>query len=171
MRIEKQSIVSEIRGQVNASPFVLLTDYKGMKVEQFTELRRQLRGVGAELHVVKNRYFRQVTAERGWKRLEENLEGFTAVVVGKKDVTETAKVLIKFKDEVKVPAIKAGMLGATYLTAQSIADLAELPSQKVMQGILVGTLAAPMSRLVGVMTQKLSSLVYVLRAIEEKKRA
>jgi large subunit ribosomal protein L10 len=86
-------------------------------------------------------------------------------------VTETAKVLVKFKADIKVPSIKAGMLGATYLTAESIADLAELPSQKVLQGILVGTLAAPMSRLVGVMTQKLSSLVYVLRAIEEKKRA
>jgi large subunit ribosomal protein L10 len=171
MRIEKQSIVSEMRGLVDSSPFILLTDYKGMKVEQFTELRRQLRGVGAELHVVKNRFFRQVTTERGWKRLEENLEGFTAVVYGKKDVTETAKVLVKFKADIKVPSIKAGMLGATYLTAESIADLAELPSQKVLQGILVGTLAAPMSRLVGVMTQKLSSLVYVLRAIEEKKRA
>jgi large subunit ribosomal protein L10 len=171
MRIEKQAIVNEMRGQLNASPFLLLTDYKGMKVEQFTELRRQLRGVGAELHVVKNRYFRQVTSERGWKRLEENLEGFTAVVFGKNDVTETAKVLVKFKADVKVPSIKAGMLGATYLTAEAVAELAELPSKEVLQGMLVGTLAAPMSRLVGVMTQKLSSLVYVLRAIEEKKRA
>lgn len=171
MRIEKQSIVSEIRGQVNASPFVLLTDYKGMKVEQFSELRRLLRGVGAELHVVKNRLFRQVTGEQGWKQLEANLNGFTAMVTGQKDVTETAKVLIKFKADAKVLEIKAGMLGATYLTAQSIAELATLPSKEIMQGRLVGTLAAPMSRLVGVMTQKLSSLMYVLRAIEEKKRA
>ena len=156
---------------MNASSFVLLTDYQGMKVEQFTELRRQLRGVGAELHVVKNRYFRQVTAERGWQGLEQNLTGFTAVVTGRRDVTETAKVLIRFKTEAKVPAIKAGMLGATYLTAASIAELAELPAKEVLQAQVVGTLAAPMSRLVGVMTQKLASLVYVLRAIEDKKRA
>ena len=171
MRIEKQSIINEIRGQVDASLFVLLTDYKGMKVEQFTDLRRQLRGVGAELHVIKNRFFRQVTAERGWKQLEGDLEGFTAMVTGQREVTETAKVLIKFKADAKVLEIKAGMLGATYLTAQSIAELASLPAKEVLQGRLVGTLAAPMSRLVGVMTQKLSSLVYVLRAIEEKKRA
>lgn len=171
MRMEKQSIVGEIRSQVNASPFVLLTAYHGLKVEQLSELRRQLRAVGAEFHVVKNRLFRHVAVEHGWKKLEDVLQGPSAMIVGQKDVTEAAKILMKFKADNKLPEVKAGMLGDQFLTPAAVAELAELPSREVLLGTVVGTLAAPLTRLVGVMSQKLASLVYVLRAIEDKKRA
>ena len=170
MRPEKVSIVSEIRSQVQDASFVLLANYQGLKVEQLAELRRQLRGCGAELHVVKNRLFRHVAAERGWQKLDGVLEGPTAMVVGK-DVTGATKILAKFTADNKLPVMKAGILENVYLDKAAIAELAQLPSREELYGKLVGTLAAPMMRLTGAMKQKLSSIVYVLKAIEEKKRA
>ena len=171
MRPEKTSIVGEIRAQVNKSNFVLLTEYHGLKVEQLAELRRQLRGVGAEFHVVKNRLFKHVVVEKGWKPLEEFLTGPSAMVVGG-DVTGAAKVLKKFcAEHNKLPTVKAGMFENSFLTVASVDELAALPSRETLYAMVVGTIAAPMTRLAGVLRQKVASVVYVLKAIESKKSA
>jgi len=170
MRSEKTSIVDEIRGQVERSSFVIVTDYKGLKVEQFAELRRQLRAVKAEIHVVKNRLFRHISKEHDWQQLESVLKGPSALVTGD-DVTQAAKVISKFTKEITLPVVKAGMLGNSFLSATAVAELAALPSRDVLYGMLVGTLAAPMMQLAGVFRQKVASVVYVLKAIEDKKSA
>ena len=170
MRPEKISIVSEIRGQVEHSGFIILADYKGLKVEQFTELRRQLHASKSEIHVVKNRLFRLVAHERGWTQLDQVLQGPSAMVVGS-DVTQAAKILAKFRKETNLLSVKAGVMEGQYISAAVVAELAMLPSREELLASLVGTLAAPMSRLVGVMRQKVASVVYVLKAIEAKKGA
>lgn len=170
MRPEKLSIVAEIRGQVEHSGFVILADYKGLKVEQFTELRRQLHATRAEIHVVKNRLFRLVARERGWSQLDPALQGPSAMVVGT-DVTQAAKVLAKFSRETNLLSVKAGVMEGRYLSSAAVAELATLPSREELLASLVGTLAAPMTRLVGAMRQKVASVVYVLKAIEAKKGA
>lgn len=169
MRPEKTAILGEIGTRVNASSFLLLAEYRGLKVEQFTELRRQLGKVGARVQVVKNRLLRLVTRERGWTDLDGQLKGQSALITGT-DVVQTAKVLKRFGSANGIPAAKAGMMGNMYLTPAQIDALAELPPREVLLGQFVGTVAAPLSRLVGVMKQKVSTLVYVLKAIEEKKQ-
>lgn len=168
MRPEKTSIVSEIGGRVNSASFLLLADYRGLKVDQFSDLRRQLGKAGARVQVVKNRFLRLITRERGWTDIEGQLKGQSAIVTGP-DVVQAAKVLKKFSGTTGIPAVKAGMMGNMYLTPAQIDALAELPPREVLLGMFVGTVAAPLSRLVGVMKQKVSTVVYVLKAIEEKK--
>lgn len=170
MRPEKLSILAEIRGQVENSGFVILADYKGLKVEQFTELRRQLHATSSEIHVVKNRLLRLVAREHGWNQLDSSLQGPSAMVIGS-DVTQAAKVLARFSRETNLLTVKAGVMEGRYLTAAAVAELAILPSREELLASLVGTLAAPMTRLVGVMRQKVASVVYVLKAIEAKKSA
>ena len=170
MRPEKTAIVSEIRTQVDASPFVFLVDYKGLKVEQFSHLRDALRAAGAQVHVVKNRLFRVVARDRGWACLEPVLRRPSAMVVGR-DPVDAARVLKKFRTDTGLLEAKAGMLGAALLSPRDMEALAMLPSREVLLAMMVGTVAAPMTRLVGVMHQKLASLVYVLKAVEQKKSA
>ena len=93
------------------------------------------------------------------------------LVFGAGDVAGAAKVLREFTKANKVPVVKLGHLDGVVLSAANVETLATLPSKKVMQGMLVGTIAAPMSNLVGVMSQKLASLVYVLKAVADKKNA
>jgi large subunit ribosomal protein L10 len=70
-----------------------------------------------------------------------------------------------------MPTVKVGVMGNLVLTAAQVDALAELPPREVLLGQVVGTIAAPLSRLVGVMKQKVSTIVYVLKAIEDKKNA
>lgn len=168
MRPEKKSILDEISTRVNGSSFLLVAEYRGMSVEQFSDLRLRLGKAGARIQVVKNRLLRLVTRERGWTGLEPALRGQSAIVIGT-DVVQTAKVLKEFSSAGGVPAVKAGVMGDMPLTAVQIDALAELPPREVLLGQFVGTVAAPLSRLVGVMKQKVSTIVYALKAIEEKK--
>ena len=65
MRAEKKFITSEYVARLNASPFFIVVDYRGLKVEHMTELRKRLNKAGAEVHVVKNSIFRIAVKEAG----------------------------------------------------------------------------------------------------------
>jgi large subunit ribosomal protein L10 len=171
MRPEKEAIVREIREQLAGATFAFLTDFTRMDTAKTAALRRALRDTDARFQVVPNRLFRVVAKELGYTGIEAGLKGPTALVFGAGDVAATAKTLREFIKANKVPAVKLGQLDGATLSAADIEALATLPSKKVMQGILVGTIAAPMSNLVGVMSQKLASLVYVLQAAADKKSA
>lgn len=171
MRPEKEAILKEIKQKVDASEFVLLADYRGMTVEQFSALRASLRVSGSKLQVVKNSLLRLVARDKGWNALDAHLFQPSAMVVGR-NVVDAAKAIKKFRAEKpNRPVMKAGMMGDRFLSVADIENLADLPPREVLLAQLVGTVAAPMSRLVGVMNQKLSSIVYVLKAVEQKKSA
>ena len=88
-----------------------------------------------------------------------------------REVAAAAKTLRDFIRTEKVPVVKLGLMDGAVLQAADVETLASLPGKKDMQGILVATIAAPMSNLVGVMSQKLASLVHVLQAAADKKSA
>jgi large subunit ribosomal protein L10 len=171
MRPEKNAMAAQYRQEVSDAVFVLLTDYRGLNVAQAEDLRTKLDDVDAHLRVVQNRIFKHVAEEFSYNGFEASLSGPTAMVVGNGDVVEVAKVLKAFIKENELPVIKIGALEGVILSADEIKQLADLPPRETLLGLLVGTLAAPMTQLVGVMTQAKSSLVYVLKAIEEKKTA
>ena len=172
MRPEKLAIVREIQEQLAGASFAILTDFTRMDTAKTAALRRKLRETGARFQVVPNRLFRVVAKELNYTGLEAALVGPTALVYGAGDVAATAKALREFiKANDKVPVVKLGQLDGAVLQPADIEALAAMPPKKVLQGILVGTLAAPMSGLVGVLSQKLASLVYVLKAAADKKSA
>ncbi|MDD2240353.1 MAG: 50S ribosomal protein L10 [Kiritimatiellae bacterium] len=171
MRPEKQAIVKEIQDSLADTSFVILTDFTGMDMAKTAALRRALKETQARFQVVPNRLFRVAAAELGYEGIESGLKGPTALVSGTEDVAGTAKILREFAKQNKVPVVKLGRLDGELLQAAEIETLATLPPKTVMQGMLVGTIAAPMSNLVGVMSQKLASLLYVLKAAGDKKNA
>ncbi len=168
MRPEKQAIFEEISSRINESPFIIVAEYRGLKVEQFSDLRRQLRKAGAKMQVVKNRFLRLMTREKGWAGLDPSLKGQSAIVTGT-DVIQAAKAIKKFNSANGLPIIKAGIMGDLVLTSAQIDALAELPPREVLLAQVVGTVAAPLSRLVGVLKQKVTTIVQVVKAIEDKK--
>lgn len=169
MRPEKKSIVDELRGKVSDATFVILADYRGLSVAKTEELRRRLGGVSAQFQVIQNRLFRLVAKELSYKGFDEGIKGPSAMVYGKGDVVQAAKVLRDFIKENELPVIKLGSLDGAVLSAADVTELAGLPSKTELHAMLVRTLAAPMTQLVGVMQQKVASIVYVLKAVEEKK--
>ena len=170
MRPEKESIVQEYRDQVKGSEFLFLADNGGMTVEQMSGLRKDMRTVEARVQVLKNRLFKQLVAEIGVPELEGGLKGPTAMVTGAGDVVETAKMLKGYIKKNDLPSLKLGALLGRFLSAQDIDDLAGLPPREELLAKVVGTIAAPMTQTVGVLNQKVLTLLYVLQAIQEKKQ-
>ena len=169
MRPEKQAIVGEIRDNLSSADYALLVDYAGMTVEQGADLRGRLAQHETRLQVVKNSLLGFVAKELGHSFDKDMLQGPTAMVFGSGDIAAVAKTLTKFIKENERVTVKGGSLGYSLLSAQDVEALAKMPSREVLLGMLVGTVAAPMSGMVGVLSSKLRSLLYVLRAVEEKK--
>lgn len=169
MRPEKEAMLNEIRDRVEDSVFVILTDYANMTVQTGQELRGKLRDVDAEFHVVKNRLFKHLAPDVGGEKLEEGLTGRTAMVTGRGEVTDVARVLRDFLKEKQVPTLKMGALEGAFLSEADLKELADMPSKDEMRAKLLGTLQAPKSQTVGVLNQKLCSLLYVLKAAEAQK--
>src|SRR6202453_4101978 len=138
MRPEKNLIINEIKARVDRTPYVLLTDYTGMQVPQFNELRNRLSGAKAEFRVVKNPLLRRALADSNLPDLESYLHGQSAVILGESDISAAAKVLKKFAGEFKKPTLKVGILDKSVVNVDEILALADLPSKEVLQSKLIG---------------------------------
>ncbi|HOY60137.1 MAG TPA: 50S ribosomal protein L10 [Verrucomicrobiota bacterium] len=168
MRLEKQFLTREYVARLNASPFFLLVEYRSMNVGHFTELRKRLAKVGAELHVVKNSVIQAAVKEAGLADLAGTLNGQLAVVTGKQDIAPTAKVLKVYQSEFDRPKLQFGYLGNQRLSLQDLLALADLPPLDALRGKLLGLFQAPASQLVRLLNTPAAQLARVLQAHNEK---
>jgi large subunit ribosomal protein L10 len=168
MRQEKQNLTKEYLTRLNASPFFIVVDYKGLKVAHMTELRKRLSKSGAEVHVVKNSIFRVAAKEAGVADLNGALAGQIAIVTGQKDVSVAAKVVKSFSAEFDRLKIKFGYLNNERLGDTDLLALADLPSIEVLRAQFLGVLNAPATKLVRLLNTPASQLAQVLQAKAEK---
>ena len=168
MRPEKKNLTKEYITRLNASPFFIVVDYRGLKMSQMSELRKRLTTAGAEVHVVKNSLFRIAAAEAGVDKLNGALTGQLAVVTGKKDVSSAAKVVKKFGTEFDKLKVHFGYLNNQRLEQQDLLTLADLPSIEVLRGKLLGLFQAPATKLAVLLNTPASQLARVLQARVEK---
>ena len=168
MRAEKQFITKEYATRLNASPFFLVVDYKGLTVGQFTELRKRLTKAGSEVHVVKNSIFRIAAREAGVADLTGALAGQLAVVTGQREISAAAKTLKTFQSEFEKPKLKFGYLNNQRLETAQLMALADLPSVEVLRGKLLGLLQAPAGQLVRLLNTPAAQLARVLQARADK---
>jgi large subunit ribosomal protein L10 len=171
MRPEKASIVSELSEALKRSPFVLVTDYRGMKVVDFSELRNRLAPAGAEVHVVKNNFLKLAMADSGFPEAGDQFAGQTAVVTGEADVAPVAKIFKTFATEFKLAALRVGFVDRAVLSTAELETLAELPTREILQAQLLGLLLSPATRLVSLFNQPAAALARLLSAKAEKEGA
>lgn len=168
MRPEKQNLTKEYLARLNASPFFIVVDYKGLKVGNLTELRHRLNKAGAEVHIVKNSIFKLAAQEAGVKDLNGALSGQLAVVTGKRDISAAAKVVKTFGSEFDKLKVHFGYLNNERLEQPAIMTLADLPSIEVLRAQLLGVLSAPASKFVRLLNTPASQLAQVLKARQDK---
>jgi large subunit ribosomal protein L10 len=168
MRAEKQFLSKEYLARLNASPFFIVVDYRGLKVAPITELRKRLIKAGSEVHVVKNSVFRLAAKEAGVADLNGSLTGQLAVITGQKDVSAAAKVVKTFNAEFDRLKIRFGYLNSKRLEAAELLALADLPSIEVLRSKLMGLLMAPATKLVTLLNTPGTQLARVLQARVDK---
>jgi large subunit ribosomal protein L10 len=163
MRPEKLNVVEDLLTKLNASPFLFVTDYTGLRVDQFSELRIRLANAGARCHVVKNTFLRRAAKDAGLPELGE-LKGQTAIIVGDKDVAAAAKIVKTFVGEFQKPVVKLGVIDRAVVSSDQIKAIADLPAREVLLAQLLGVLQAPASALVRTLNEPASSLARLLQA-------
>ena len=155
MKALKTLLIDDLLQRVNASPFLFVVDYTGLKVARFAELRKRLSTVGAEIHVFKNNLVKKAAEKAGFPgELGDHLTGQSAFVTGAKDVFGAAKILKNFHAEFEKPVMKVGVLDGNLLDTNAIKVLADLPSREVLLAQLLGVLQAPASALARVLKAK-----------------
>jgi large subunit ribosomal protein L10 len=154
MNPDKKIIINGLLDRVNASPYLIVIDYTGLTVQQFTELRNRLGAGGANCTVAKNSYMRKALAEAGMPDIGADLTGQMAYVMGDAEVFSAAKVIKNFSKEFKKPEMKVGILGNAILDAESLKAIADIPSREAVLSQLLATILEPATRIARVVKAK-----------------
>lgn len=147
MNADKGVIIDNLLAKVNASPFILVIDYTGVTVPEFTEVRANLAAAGATCMVAKNTFMAKALTQAGMPDITAHLTGQTAYVMGASDVCAAAKVINTFAKKSKKAAYKTGILDGAELTPDKIQALGDLPSREVLLATLLGTINGAASAL------------------------
>ena len=154
MNPDKKIIIDSLLDRVNASPYLIVIDYTGLTVQQFTELRNRLDSSGARCTVAKNSYMRKALAEAGLPDIGNDLVGQMAYVMGDAEVFAAAKAIKNFEKEFKKPEMKVGILGNGVLDGEKLKAIADIPSRESVLSQLLGTILEPASRIARVVQAK-----------------
>lgn len=168
---QKQQVVEEIREKISKSQAVVLVDYRGLNVEEVTELRKKYKEAGVDYKVYKNSLMRFAFKNAGLEDFNEFLTGPNAIAFSFDDPVAPAKITDEFAKDHKNLEIKAGIVDGKIIDIEEIKALAELPSREVLIAQVLGGLNAPITGFVNVLQGNIRNLVYALNAIREKQEA
>ena len=144
---QKEEEVKNLAAKFKDAKLVLLTDYRGITVEDVTSLRNTLRDTKSEYKVIKNNIIKRALDANGEASLDEVLEGPTAVVIADEDYLSPLKAIYKFSKDNDYYKIKGGIVEGKVLSAEELITLAKLPSRQELLGMLAGALLSNISKL------------------------
>ena len=149
----KKPIVEEISANIKDAQSVVVVDYRGLTVEQDTQLRKSLREAGVTYKVYKNTFLNFAFKGTEFEGLCEYLEGPTAVAISTEDATAPARLLSQFAKTANKLEIKAGVVEGNVYDAKEIANIASIPSREVLISRLLGSMQSPITNFARVMNQ------------------
>lgn len=167
----KKAKVEELSQKLKEAKSFVLADYRGLTVEQDTQLRKAMREAGIEYTVIKNSIVRFAAQENGYDELDEYLKGPTALAISVEDPVAPSKVLSKYAKEYDKLEIKAGVVEGNILDIDGVKSIASLPSKEELVAKVVGGLSGPLYGIVNVLNANIRGLAVALNAIAEKKQA
>lgn len=170
-RQEKAQIVEAIREKAARASIAVVTDFKGMTVEEITDLRVKLRQVGVEYQVVRNTLARLAVADTEHRVLAERFKENCGLALGSDDPVALAKAVTDFARTSKKFAVRFGSLEGKFLDAAGLQELARLPNRQQLLAMVLGTMQAVPQNFVGLLANVVRNFLYALTAIKEKKEA
>ncbi|GAA2902281.1 50S ribosomal protein L10 [Enterococcus pseudoavium] len=154
---KKAAIVDEVTEKFSAAASAVIVDYRGLTVEQVTELRKQLRDANVEMKVIKNSILTRAAEKAGLSGLDEVFTGPTAVAFSNEDVVAPAKIIDEFAKTAEKLEIKGGIIEGKVASIEEITALAKLPNRDGLLSMLLSVLQAPVR-----------NVAYAVKAVAEK---
>ena len=168
-RSGKAVIIEAVKARADKASFAVITDFKGMTVEELTNLRVVLRNAGGEYLVVKNTLARIALTDGTHDAIKDKFHDNCGVAFGFDDPVAVAKALSDFAKQSKLFELRCASLDGKAMDAAQIDALAKLPGREQLLGQLLGTMNAVPTNFVSLFANVLRGLLYALKAIEEKK--
>jgi len=168
-RTQKGEVIEKLRGKAASASIAIVTDFKGLKVEEVTPLRVKLRDSGVDYHVVKNTLARIALDGTQHEILKDFLKECCAIAFASGDPVAAAKILVEFEKGAKNFSTRFASLEGKFLTAAQIDELAKLPDKEVLLAKALGTMNAVPTNFVGLFANILRNVLYALNAIKEQR--
>lgn len=165
---QKAAQIADLADRLSRSQLTIIADYRGLSVSALQEFRSKIRPMEAEFRVAKNTLTRIAAEQVGIEGLEPQLEGPTAILFAYGDVVAPAKAVSDFARSSRILQVRAGVMNNQVLTPADVEAISSLPPREELIGKLVGLLASPMARTVGVLSGPARSLVYLSNARVEQ---
>jgi large subunit ribosomal protein L10 len=167
---QKQTVVAEVAKQVAGAQAIVLAENRGMAVAAMTQLRAKARASGVYFRVVKNTLVRRAVADTPFASLADKMVGPLAYGIGA-DPVAVAKVLNDFAKGNEKFVIAGGAMPGQLMSAKEISALAALPSREELIARLLGSMQAPIVKLVRTMNEVPGKFVRTLAAVRDAKAA
>jgi large subunit ribosomal protein L10 len=168
--VKNQKIVKSLTEKFKAMKGLILTEYRGLTVEEISSLRLKLRPFGSEYVVVKNTLSKIAFKETGIEA-GENFSGSTALLIESEDIVSPAKIVMEFAKTHAKLKIKAGFLEGKFVDVAVVEQLSALPSKEVLIVRMLGSMNATITGFVNVLEANIRGLVTVLDIITKKQVA
>lgn len=165
----KVQAIGQLKERFSSGKDFVFTNYRGLTVEQISQLRSQLRPLGAEFKVVKNTFARLVIQDLKLPEVDRFLVGPTAVAICRGESGPVAKALLDFAKEVPALEVKAGIIEGGVFDGKQVEAYSKLPSKAQLLATLMGTMKAPVQNLAGALNEVVARLARTLKAVAEKK--
>lgn len=149
----KQPVIAEISENIKDAKSVVLVDYRGLTVEQDTELRKQLREANVIYKVYKNTMMNFAFKDTDFAQLADQLEGPSAIAISKEDATAPARVIVNFAKKAEKLEVKAGVVEGALYDANGIKELSKIPSREELLSKLLGSIQSPITNFARVIKQ------------------
>jgi large subunit ribosomal protein L10 len=163
-REEKQIVVSDLQKQIEKVKAVVLTNYRGLNVEQLEQLRRRLREEKISYSVVKNTMMKLASKGTDLEKLDSYFEGPTAIAVCHGDPIPLAKILSEFQKTQPLLVIKAGLIEGKVASPEEVKSLASMPGKDVIFGQILGGIQMPAVQVAGTIQGAIQQLLGILLA-------
>ena len=168
-RSGKAAIIEAVKARADKASFAVITDFKGMTVEELTNLRVALRNAGGEYLVVKNTLARIALTDGTHDAIKDKFHDNCGVAFGFDDPVAVAKALSDFAKQSKLFELRCASLDGKPMDAAQIDALAKLPGREQLLGHLLGTMNAVPTNFVSLFANMVRGLLYALKGIEEQK--
>lgn len=170
-RARKNEIVEALRQKADRAGIAVVTDFKGMSVEELTDLRVKLRAAGVDYQVVKNTLARLAVKGGTHDALKDHLKENCGIAWGYDDPVVAAKVLVDFAKGSKKFVVKSGSLDGRIITDQGVKDLSTLPGKPELLARMLGTMNAVPTSFVSLFANVIRGFLYALNGIKEQKES